>query len=77
MSCQLEAQMAGKNAILAQGMFKRRLKRSNSTMLNATVDDRDDNIHREMMEREVDERACIEGRMWERVDAIETPKSVP
>jgi hypothetical protein len=59
----MEAQMAGKNAILAQAMFRRRLRRSNSTMLNAIADDRDDNIHREMMEREVDERACIEGRM--------------
>ena len=46
-------------------------------MPNATADDREDNIHREMMEREVDERACIEGTMWERVEEIETPKSVP
>ena len=58
--------------ILAQGMLKRWLRRSESRMINAIEDDRDEMSHREAMEEAVDERALIEGTTWEMVEASET-----
>lgn len=57
---------------LAQGMLKRWLRRSESRMINAIEDDRDERSHREVMEEAVDERALIEGTTWEMVEASET-----
>jgi hypothetical protein len=64
--------MAGKNARLVQGMLRRRLR---SMVPNATADEREEIIHRKIMERVVDERARIEGAMWAKVEANEMPKN--
>jgi hypothetical protein len=71
--CQTVAQTAGKNVSLAQGMLKRGLRRSESRARNAIQDDRDEMSHRKAMEEAGDERALIEGMIWEMVEANETP----
>ena len=66
------AQTAGKNVTLAQGVLKRWLRRSESRVINAIEEDRDEMSHREAMEEAADERALIEGMIWEMVEANET-----
>lgn len=54
--------MVGKNVALAQGMWKRGLRRSESRMMeNAIEDDREEISHREAMEEAGEERALSEG----------------
>jgi hypothetical protein len=59
--CQAVAQKAGNSVILAQGLSRRRLKRSDSmTMQNAVADAKEEISHREKREEVVDERAWMD-----------------
>jgi hypothetical protein len=61
MVCQTVAQKVGKSVSLAEGLLRRRLKRSDiTTALNATTDEREDISQSETMEEAVEERAWID-----------------
>jgi hypothetical protein len=78
MACQAVAQKAGKRAILAQGLLRRRLRWFDRIMIpKATADAKEEIIHSEMMEAVVDERAWIEGIKCEMVEASDMPEIAP
>jgi hypothetical protein len=57
-------------------MLKRGLRRSESRVRSAIEDDRDEMSHREAMDEAPDERALVEGMIWDMVEANETPMTV-
>ena len=68
----------GKRVSLAEGLLRRRLKRSDITMApNAKTDDSEDISQSETMEEAVEERAWIDVVRWERVAASEMPAIAP
>jgi hypothetical protein len=78
MVCQTVAQKVGKRVSLAEGLLRRRLKRSDIMMApNATMDEREDISQSEIMEEAVEERAWIDVVRWEKVEASEMQAIVP
>jgi hypothetical protein len=61
MICQVVAQRAGKSVIFAHGLSRRRLRRSDGTMMiKATADAKEEIIHSEVRDEAVDASAWID-----------------